>query len=92
MGSRFDCADPGRNRSRFQPCLLGICQATFVDAIGEECCRDRAESEAEFVAENAYPLDLRAPASMLGANVRQLFPQTMRQRSQISPPAKRPGG
>jgi hypothetical protein len=53
MGSRFDCADPGRNRSRFQPCLLGICPAAFVDAIGEECCRDRAESQAEFVAESA---------------------------------------
>src|SRR5260370_10332662 len=37
------------------------------------------------------PLDLRAPASMFGAKRRQPFPRTMRQRSQISPPAKRPG-
>jgi hypothetical protein len=70
---------------------VNLSEATFVDAISEECCRDRVESEAESVAGELDPLDLRASASMLSGKMCQLFPRTMRQRLANLSAGKTPG-
>jgi hypothetical protein len=75
MVSRFDCADPGRNRPRFPTrFVVNLSEATFVHAIGEEVRRNRDRIGRERCRrERLNPPDLRPPASTLGAKMRQLL-------------------
>jgi len=80
MASRFDCADPGRNRLRFPTrFVVNLSEATFVDAIRRGVLSWPGSNRKPNSAPRALgPLDLRASASMLGAKMRELSPRTMR--------------